>query len=84
LRDCFAKLGPWIKSCHAKDITLAPRLTVHLDEARPGLGGLDYPTFLRELRRLDSEIPLLLEHLPNADEYVLAADYIRSIATAAE
>lgn len=83
LRDCFAKLGPWIKSCHAKDITLAPRLTVHLDEARPGLGGLDYAVFLHELRALDPEIPLLLEHLPNPEEYLLAAQYIRSIEAAA-
>ena len=22
IRDCFAKLGPYIKSCHAKDILL--------------------------------------------------------------
>ena len=79
LRECFAKLGPWIKSCHAKDILLAPRLTVHLDEVRPGLGGLDYTTFLTELHRLDPEIPLLLEHLPAAGEYDLAADYIRSV-----
>ncbi|MCW3051937.1 MAG: Xylose isomerase protein barrel [Chthonomonadales bacterium] len=80
LRDCFAKLGPWIKSCHAKDILIAPRLTVHLDEVRPGLGVLDYRTFLHEVRLLNPEIPVLLEHLPNADEYVLAADYIRSVA----
>lgn len=83
LRDCFARLGPWIKSCHAKDILLAPRLTVHLDEVRPGLGGLDYATLLHEIRVLDPEIPLLLEHLPDAAEYVLAADYIRSIAAEA-
>lgn len=84
LRDCFARLGPWIKSCHAKDIALTPRLTVHLEEVRPGLGGLDYPTFLRELRLLNPEIPLMLEHLPNAAEYVLAAGHIRAMAAEAE
>ena len=36
LRECFAKLGPYIKSCHAKDILLRDTLTVHLDEMRPG------------------------------------------------
>src|SRR5262249_16871996 len=40
LRECFATLGPFIRSCHAKDIALAGRLTVHLEEVRPGLGGL--------------------------------------------
>jgi len=77
LRECFALLGPYIKSCHAKDITLAPRLTTHLDEVRPGLGGLDYVTFLRELDRLPADTPLMLEHLPSADEYALAADWVR-------
>jgi sugar phosphate isomerase/epimerase len=79
MRDCFAKLGRWMKSCHAKDITLAPRLTVHLDEVRPGLGRLDYPTFLREVAALDPEMPVLLEHLPHADEYRVAADYLRAL-----
>ena len=44
---------------------------------------LDYRTFLHEIRLLNPEIPVLLEHLPNADEYVLAADYIRSVAAEA-
>lgn len=79
LRECFAKLGPWIKSCHAKDIALAPKLTVHLDEVRPGLGGLDYVTFLSELRRLDPETPVMLEHLPKEEDYRLAADHLRSV-----
>ena len=80
LRDCFAKLGPRIRSCHAKDILLADKLTVHLDEVRPGLGKLDYPTYLRELDKLDPDIPLVLEHLPDEGEYDLAAAHIRHVA----
>ena len=83
LHECFSKLGPWIKSCHAKDIALAPRMTTHLDEVRPGLGSLDYSALLHEIRVLDPEIPLMLEHLPDAAEYVLAADYVRSVAAQA-
>ncbi len=49
----FAALGPFIKSCHGKDITLSNRLTVHLDEAPPGRGGLDYRVYLRELQRIE-------------------------------
>jgi len=82
LRECFAKLGPYIKSCHAKDIALAPRLTVHLDEVRPGLGILDYHTFLSELAALDSDAPLMLEHLASPEEYDLAAAHIRGVAAA--
>ena len=80
IRECVAKLGPQIKSCHAKDILLADRLTVHLDEVRPGLGGLDYRTLLRELNDLDPDLPLMLEHLPNEHEYDQAASYVRSVA----
>jgi sugar phosphate isomerase/epimerase len=80
LRDCFAMLGPYIRSCHAKDIALSPRFMVHLDETRPGLGGLDYAVFLRELNRLDADTPLMLEHLDTEEEYALAAQHIRSVA----
>jgi sugar phosphate isomerase/epimerase len=78
IRECFAKLGPYIKSCHGKDILLQPKLTTHLDEVRPGLGGLDYATFLKELSKRPG-VPLMLEHLPNAEEYRLAAEYVRSV-----
>ncbi|MHC4086299.1 MAG: sugar phosphate isomerase/epimerase family protein [Planctomycetota bacterium] len=79
IRECFGKLGPYIKSCHAKDILLQKKLTTHLDEIRPGLGGLDYAVFLKELSKIP-EIPLMLEHLSNAKEYKLAAEHIRSVA----
>jgi sugar phosphate isomerase/epimerase len=76
--ECFAKLGPYIQSCHGKDILLDTKLTTHLDEVRPGLGGLDYATFLKELSKRP-DVPLMLEHLPNAEEYRLAAEHIRSV-----
>lgn len=80
IRDCFAQLGPHIRSCHAKDILLQGQLTVHLDEVRPGLGQLDYRVFLSELNQLDPDTPLMLEHLPNEAEYDAAAAHIRAIA----
>lgn len=80
IRECFQKLGPYIQSCHAKDILLGRGLTTHLDEVRPGCGVLDYPVFLRELSRLDRDTPLMMEHLPSAEESLLAGEYIRSVA----
>jgi sugar phosphate isomerase/epimerase len=80
LRQCFSKLGPWIVSCHGKDIVMHERLTVHLDEVRPGLGTLDYKVFLQELSRLPGDVPLLLEHLPQG-EYSAARDYVVGVAT---
>lgn len=79
LKECFKLLGPHIKSCHAKDIKLQKELTVHLDEVRPGLGFLDYKVFLTELNKLDKDTPLIIEHLPNEEEYLLAAKHIREV-----
>jgi sugar phosphate isomerase/epimerase len=81
LSECFGKLGKWLVSCHAKDIQMSEKLTVHLQEVRPGLGRLDYRTFLTELSRLPGDIPLMLEHLPAA-EYPLAQQYVLEQAQA--
>ncbi|MDH7569232.1 MAG: sugar phosphate isomerase/epimerase family protein [Armatimonadota bacterium] len=80
IRECFAMLGPYIKSCHAKDILLSGKLTVHLDEVRVGLGALDYTTYLRELAKLPGDTPLMLEHLGTAEDYALAAAHVRAVA----
>ena len=80
IRDFVKKLGPYIKSCHAKDVLLQGKLTAHLDEVRPGLGKLDYQTYLKELNRLGQDTPLLLEHLATPEEYTTAAEYIRATA----
>lgn len=79
IQECFDKLGPFIRSCHAKDIILREDIyTPHLDEVRPGLGKLNYEVFLKELSKLP-DVPLMLEHLNTAEEYKLAADYIREV-----
>jgi sugar phosphate isomerase/epimerase len=79
LRQCFAELGPWIVSCHGKDIVMQERLTVHLDEVRPGRGALDYGVFLQELSRLPGDVPLMLEHLAQ-EEYAAAREYVVGVA----
>jgi len=65
-----------IKSIHAKDIRIMPELTVHLEERRPGLGELDYVTFLQEASKL-KDLPFMLEHLKTQDDYRLAAEQVR-------
>jgi sugar phosphate isomerase/epimerase len=81
IREFIEKLGPRIQSCHAKDILLRDHLTVHLDEVCPGLGRLDYRTYLRSLNALPTAVPLMLEHLPEAQEYLAAGAYIRAVAS---
>lgn len=79
IRDCFKKLGPHIRSCHAKDITLREDNYIpQLDECAPGLGKLNYDTLLVELSKL-KDTPLMMEHLNTSEEYTTAADYIRSV-----
>lgn len=76
LKECFLKLGPFIKSCHAKDIRLRNDLTVHLDEVLLGTGGLDYRIFLSELSKF-KDVPLMLEHLNTKEEFDQAAANVR-------
>lgn len=80
IRDFFARLGPQVKSCHAKDSRLTEELTAHLEEAVPGRGGLDYRVYLSEIRRVNPEMPLIVEHLKTEEEYSEAAGYIRKVA----
>jgi sugar phosphate isomerase/epimerase len=74
--ECVDKLGPWIVSCHAKDLTWDVEMNVHFREVRPGAGSIDYTTYLRRLGRLPQQPPLMLEHLPNAEEYDKGREYI--------
>lgn len=80
IRECFEKLGPRIRSCHAKDIELEPKLTTRLNEVRPGLGRLDYAEYLRCLSRLDRDTTLIIEHLKSIEENREAARHIRQVA----
>ena len=77
--ECFAKLGKWIVSCHAKDLAWIPEYNVHFKEVVPGKGEIDYATYLRELAKLPADAPLMLEHLQNAEEYTEGREYIQAV-----
>ncbi|HEY3328995.1 MAG TPA: sugar phosphate isomerase/epimerase [Capsulimonadaceae bacterium] len=79
IRRCFDVLGPWVVSCHAKDITLVDRLALHMDETIPGKGNLDYAVFLSAISELPRDTPLMLEHLQRG-EYAVARDHITTVA----
>jgi len=81
LEESFRLLGTHIRSIHAKDILLEDHLTVHLPEVRIGLGGLDYPCFLRLANQLPPDTPFMLEHLPHEEDYDLAAAQVRKTAS---
>jgi sugar phosphate isomerase/epimerase len=69
LNECFDKLGPWIVSCHAKDLTWDVEMNVHFREVCIGTGSMDYSTYLRRLAALPHDVPLMIEHMKDAAEY---------------
>jgi sugar phosphate isomerase/epimerase len=79
IRECFSKLGPFIISCHAKDLRWDIEMNVHFEEVVPGRGQLDYRAYLGELAQLRRDVPLMLEHLKTAEEYDEGRLYIREV-----
>jgi sugar phosphate isomerase/epimerase len=53
---------------------------VHFQEVVPGRGQISYPAYLTELKKVNRQIPLMIEHLKTPEEYNEAASYIRSVA----
>jgi len=80
IRECFRKLGPWIASCHAKDLHWITELNVHFLEVVPGRGEVDYRAYLTELSKLPVDAPLMLEHLKTPEEYDEGKRYIMKVA----
>ena len=76
LNECFDKLGRWIVSCHAKDLTWDVEMNVHFREVAPGKGSMDYTTYLKRLAELPQNAPLMLEHLATAEDYTGAREHI--------
>jgi sugar phosphate isomerase/epimerase len=83
INECFSKLGPWIVSCHAKDLKWVIELNVHFLEVIPGRGQIDYKAYLQGLSKLKLETPLMLEHLTTAEQYDEGREYIRRVGNAA-
>jgi len=80
IRECFRKLGPWIVSCHAKDLIWEEYVQVCLREVIPGRGQIDYKAYLSELAKLPVDAPLMLEHLKTDEEYDEGRHYINRVA----
>jgi sugar phosphate isomerase/epimerase len=78
IRECYAKLGPYVASVHAKDLTWDVEMALHFREVRIGLGSIDHGVWLAEHARLGPEVPMMLEHLPGEAEYDAARDHLRS------
>ena len=80
LNECFDTLGPYIVSCHAKDLTWDVEMNVHFREVVVGTGALDYTTYLKRLAALPADVPLMLEHMKSPAEYDECRNYLFDLA----
>jgi sugar phosphate isomerase/epimerase len=76
LNECFEKLGPYIVSCHAKDLVWDVEMNVHFREVGPGQGKMDYATWLKGLAALPGDVPLMMEHLASVKDYDAPRQYL--------
>lgn len=79
INECFEKLGPFIKSIHAKDILMSANIPCIIEEVMPGSGNIDIRNVLRQCGRLGVDMTVFTEHLSTFEEYKIASDYLRSI-----
>ena len=78
--DCFNKLGPFIRSLHAKDMKLTGKCDVHIFEVPVGQGNMDYDKMLRRVEDTNPDLPVMLEHLETEELYDGADAHIRMVA----
>ncbi len=84
IRHCFELLGPHIVSIHAKDCLMTPGdLPCSILEVQPGEGVIDLGEVTKLAHALGDDIPVYVEHLPDHDSYVRAAQHMRKVAQAA-
>lgn len=57
----FDVLSHHIVSCHAKDIWIENRLTLHLQDGCPGKGLMDFSTLFRRMEALSPDYPVIAE-----------------------
>ena len=87
----FDVLGPHIASMHAKDVKIAGggigggaraekgNPIVHIDEAVPGTGTMDYETIIKRLGELPQDITIHVEHFDYEDT-IVGQQYVRAVA----
>ena len=80
IRRMGSELGShYAPSAHIKDITALPELVLHLTEAPPGEGLLDYAAFFEVCRTLGDGTMLIIEHLA-AEQVDTALAFVKEAA----
>jgi sugar phosphate isomerase/epimerase len=80
MRHMWETLGAcYARSAHIKDVRADPELVVHISEAAPGDGMLDFDAFFEVVRRLGEGTAVIVEHLP-ADQALAAIAFVKRAA----
>jgi Sugar phosphate isomerases/epimerases len=79
INECYRKLGPYIKSIHAKDVQLGNESPCCLREVTPGAGDIDFTQVFTLSNRLSADMPVFVEHLSDFAAYKDAIKYMRNI-----
>ncbi len=77
-RHTFETLGPYIKSCHLKDIRLREEYTFQLQECTPGEGTFPLELYADLVNEVDPDLPMIIEHLSSDQEYLAALAYVQN------
>lgn len=78
----FDLLGPYIRSCHFKDCLLGEGATMAIREVPAGEGTMEFAPYLRRIKDLERDIPVLLEHLNSMEAYDKAFAVCKSVYAA--
>ena len=79
LDHAFALLGPYIKSCHIKDVALEQKLTVRMPETPCGTGKFELKYYMQLADRLSPDMPVIIEHLADEEDYLAAVKYLQPL-----
>ncbi len=75
--ECVESLGPYIRSCHIKDVHLDERYTLRLEECGPGDGEFPLRHYVEKMNAIDPDMPVILEHLNTDEEYIKYLNYLK-------
>lgn len=76
LKETFNILGPYIKSCHLKDIKLLDDYTFQLKECACGEGTFDFVEYMNLATELNKDMPMIIEHLADDNAYEKSIEYV--------
>jgi sugar phosphate isomerase/epimerase len=76
INHVYDVLGPYIVNAHLKDVVVSPPLIVHINEAIPGTGLLDWNTLFGRFEALLPNGYALIEHLKDYEQVRQARDFV--------